>query len=116
MWDLVFSFFFFFKDFIYLLSRERGRDGERERSTNVWLPLACPQLGTRPTTQAHAPTGNRTSDPLNQTSDPLVSRLALSPLSHSARVDLVFSFAALSTAVGAEVLREHGCTHRIGRV
>ena len=39
------------------------------------LSLARPLLRTWPATQAHALTGN-------QTSDPLVHRLALSPLSH----------------------------------
>ena len=35
--------FFFFKDFIYLsLDRGEGRAIERERNTNVWLPLAHP--------------------------------------------------------------------------
>ena len=42
------------------------------------LPLTCSQPGTRPTTQACALTGNRTSDPL-------VCRPALSPLSHSSQ-------------------------------
>ena len=42
------SLFFFFKDFIYLFLG-------RERNTNVWLLLTCPQLGTWPTTQACAP-------------------------------------------------------------
>ena len=37
---------------------ERGREGERERNINVWLPLAYPVLGTWPTTQACALTGN----------------------------------------------------------
>ena len=49
----------FFKDFIYLFSeREEGREKERERNINVWLPLAHPQLGTWPTTQVCALTGN----------------------------------------------------------
>ena len=41
------TFFYFFKDFIYLFP-ERGKGGEkeRERNINVWLPLAHPQLGT----------------------------------------------------------------------
>ena len=59
--------------------RERGREEkEREISINVWLPLMCPQLGTWPTAQACALTGN-------QTSDPLVCRLALNPLSHTSQ-------------------------------
>ena len=50
----------FLKDFIYLfIFREReGREKERERNINVWLPLTCSKLGTWPTTQACAPTGN----------------------------------------------------------
>ena len=55
--------FFFLKDFIYLfLEREEGREKERERNVNVWLPLTWPPLGTWPATQACALTGNRTGD------------------------------------------------------
>ena len=49
---------------------------ERQRNINVWLPLTRPLLGTWPATQACAPTGNGTSDPL-------VGKLALNPLSHT---------------------------------
>ena len=63
------SFSFFFKDFICFIFRQRGREGEREeRNINVWLPLASPLLGTRPTSQACALTGNQTSNPLSYTS------------------------------------------------
>ena len=55
-----------------------GREKERERNTNVWLPLACPQLGNWPATQACVLTGN-------QTTDPLVCRPALNPLSHTSQ-------------------------------
>ena len=41
---------------------------------NEWLLLTHPLLGTWPVTQARAPTGNRTGDPL-------VLRLVLNPLS-----------------------------------
>ena len=54
----------------------------RERNINVWLPLMHPKLGTWPATQAHALTGNRTSDPL-------VHRPALNPLSHTSQESLV---------------------------
>ena len=47
------------------------------------VPLACPKLGTWPTTQAYALTGNRTSDPL-------VRRLALNPLTTPARAYYLF--------------------------
>ena len=53
-------------------------EGERERNINVWLPLVCPPLGTWSATQACAPTGN-------QTCDPLVHRLALNPLSYASQ-------------------------------
>ena len=63
----------FLKDFIYL---ERGEGGEKEMERNicVCLPLVHPQLGTWPTTQACALSGNRTGNPL-------VHWPALSPLS-----------------------------------
>ena len=67
---------YIFKDLIYLfLKRGEGKEKERERNINVWLPLTCPLLGTWPETQACALTGN-------QTSNPLVLRLALSPEPH----------------------------------
>ena len=56
--------------------REKGREGERERNTSVWLPLMCPLLRTWPTTEACALTVNRTSDPL-------IHRAVLSPLSYT---------------------------------
>ena len=53
----------FLKDFIYLfLEKGKRREKERERNIDVWLPLARPQLGTWPATQACALTGNQTSD------------------------------------------------------
>ena len=58
------------------LDREEGRDKERVRNINVWLPSVSPQLGTWLTTQTCALTGNRTRDPL-------VHRPALNPLSHT---------------------------------
>ena len=49
----------FKKDFIYLfLGRGEGKEKERERNINVWLPLMHPLLGTWPTNQACALTGN----------------------------------------------------------
>ena len=71
--------FLFFKDYIYLfLEKGEGREKERERD-NVQLPLECPQLArTWPTTQACALLGNRTSDPL-------VLRTVLKPLSHTSQ-------------------------------
>ena len=49
----------------------------------MWLPLVHPLLGTWPTTQACALTGN-------QTGEPLVCRLALNPLSHTSQGEFFF--------------------------
>ena len=45
-------------DFIYLLKREEGKEKEKGRNINVWLPLTCSLLGTWPATQACALTRN----------------------------------------------------------
>ena len=50
--------------FYLFLERGVGREKDRERNINVWLPLARPLLGMWPVTQACALTGNRTGDPL----------------------------------------------------
>ena len=65
-WSLI--LYSLFKDFIYLfLERGEGRNIEWERNINVWLPLTRPSVGTRPTTQACALTGNQTGEPLVHT-------------------------------------------------
>ena len=56
---------------------------ERERNINVWLPLERPPLGTWPTTQACALTGN-------QTSDLLVYRPALNPLTYTSQGSKIY--------------------------
>ena len=66
----------FFLTFYLFIFIERGREGERERNINAWLPLLHHLLGTWPATQACALTGNWTSNSL-------VDRLALNPLSHN---------------------------------
>ena len=58
-----------------------------ERNINAWLPLMHPQLGTWPATEACALTRN-------QTSDPLVHRPALSPLSHTSQGSFRFFLSA----------------------
>ena len=63
---------------LFFLFLERGERRERERNSNVWLPLMCPLLGTWPTPQACALTGFRTRDPL-------VYRPALNPLRHTSQ-------------------------------
>ena len=53
------------KYFVYLfLERREGKEKERERNINVWLPLMGTRLGTWPATQSCALTSNRTCDPL----------------------------------------------------
>ena len=67
----------FLKDFIFL---QRDRKGGRKRRKHPCVVASCkPQLGTQPATQACALTGN-------QTSNPLICRLVLNPLSHTNRV------------------------------
>ena len=79
--ELFIFIFYFFKRFYYLfLERGEGREKDRERNINVWLPLACPLLGTWPATQVCALTGNRTGNPL-------VVRPALNPLSHPSQCE-----------------------------
>ena len=70
--------FVFFLRFYLFFNKGEGREKERERTINVWLPLVHLQLGTWPTTQACALTGN-------QTGDLLVCRLVLNPLSHTSQ-------------------------------
>ena len=73
-----FNFFYLFKKyFIYLfLVRVEGKEEERERNIDVWLPPVCPLLGTWLTSEACALTGSWASDPL-------VHRPVLNPLSHT---------------------------------
>ena len=66
-----------FKRFYLFIFRERGREGERGEK-HMWLPLMRPQLGIWPATQACALTGNKTSDPV-------VSRPMLNPLSYTSQ-------------------------------
>ena len=69
-----------FKLFYLFIFREReGKEREREKNINVWLPLMCSPMGTWLTTQAYSLTGN-------QTSDPLLYRPMLNPLSYTSRV------------------------------
>ena len=75
--SIVFFFSFFISIYLFL---ERGEEKEKERKRNihVWLPPMHPPLGTQPTTQACAPTGNWTSNPLG-------CRPELNPLSHTSQ-------------------------------
>ena len=63
---------------ILFIVRQSGKEGERERNINVWLPFTHLLLGTWPAAQARALTGS-------QTIDPLVHRPALNLLSHTSQ-------------------------------
>ena len=71
------------KNILLILERGEGREKERQININMCLSPAHPLLGTWPATQACALPGN-------QTSDPLVCRLALNPLSHTSQVSFMF--------------------------
>ena len=73
-----FQNYIFLKIIIIYFQRGGGRAKEKGRNINVWLPLMHPLLRTWLETQACALTGNGTSNPL-------VGRLALNPLSHTSQ-------------------------------
>ena len=79
LWQCVFMFVCFFLKRFYLFTLEKGgkREKERKRNMDVWLPLTAPtrDLACNP---ACARIGNRTSDPL-------VHRPALNPVSHTSQ-------------------------------
>ena len=60
-----------------------------ERNIIVWLPLTRPLVGTWPTTQACALTGN-------QTGNTLIHRPVLNPLSHTSQGHFIFLFFSLN--------------------
>ena len=71
--------FFFLRFYLFIsLEEGEGREKEREKNINVWLPLVLPQMRTWPTTQGCALTRN-------QTSNPLVHRLKPNPLSYTSQ-------------------------------
>ena len=70
---------FSFLSKILFIFRERGREGEGERERHQCVvAFRAPPTGDLPATQACVLTGN-------QTGNPLVHRLALSPLSHNSQ-------------------------------
>ena len=74
----------FFK-ILFIYFRQRGREGEREGEKHQCVVASCaPPTGdlTWPATQACALTGNWTSDPL-------VHRPALNPLSHTSQSSVI---------------------------
>ena len=90
---LLFKGTLFIEMILFIIFRERGKEEDRVRNINVWLPLACPLLGTWPTTQACALTGNPTGDPL-------VHRPALNLLSHTLQ--------GKDTLFNIELIHSHG--------
>ena len=78
------DYLLFKKRFYLFIFRGEGREKEREGNINVWLPLVHPPLGTWPSTQVCALTGNLTCNLL-------VHRLVLNPLSHTSQ-GYFFSF------------------------
>ena len=70
--------FFFYRFYLFILDTGELREEKKEQNINVWLRLTSPLLGTWPTIHACALSGNHTSDPL-------VHRPALNPLSHASQ-------------------------------
>ena len=69
--------------FILFLNEREGKEKERERNINVWLPHVYSILGTLLTTQARALTGN-------QSSYPLFCSPVLNPLRHTSQGWVVY--------------------------
>ena len=74
-------------------------EAERGRTINVWLPLVHTLLGTWSATQESALSGNRTSDPL-------VCRPVLNPLSHTSQGPLINEF-VLHNEVSGDLLHNN---------
>ena len=68
--------------FIYFLERGEGREKERERIINVWLPLSHPLLGNQARNPGLCPDWES-----NQ--QHFVSQPALNPLSHPSQSSLL---------------------------
>ena len=81
---LLVHFFFFLRFYLFIFREGERKEKERERNINVWLPLMCPLLRTWPTTQPCVLTGNWTSNSL-------VLRSALNPLSYMSQGCLCIS-------------------------
>ena len=76
------SFYFLFYIYYLFIFRERGREGGREREKHQCVVASHhPQLRTWPATQACALTGNRTSNSL-------VHKPALNPLSSQGSIPI----------------------------
>ena len=69
---------FFLRFYLFILEREEGKEKERERNINVWLPSTCPLTGDLACNPGMCPDWESIGDPL-------IPRPALSPLSHSSQ-------------------------------
>ena len=92
----IFKYFLKYILFIYFQregkgGRKRGRDTSMCKRNISWLPLALPQPGNWPATQAFIPTGN-------QTGDPLVHRLTLNLLSHTRQSFMIYFYVYFTLA------------------
>ena len=98
----LFMFHFIFLKKILFIFREKGREGERERNSSVWLPFVCPLLGTWSSTQACALTGNRTGNIS-------AHRLAPKSLSHTSQgsFHLLQTSLPVSTAVHSHLFNDN---------
>ena len=94
LWTALISFKLFLKKMLFIFQRENKEGRKRGRETlmcernNNRLPRACPQLGIWPKTQACALIEN-------QTSNLLVHRLVINPLSHTSHGLVISSFAQM---------------------
>ena len=91
--------FSFLKDFIYF-ERGEGRKKERERNIDVCLALMRPLPGTG-LQPRHVPWRNWTSDPL-------IHRPALNPLSHTSRGSFRFLLAKACHIIGSPQMQGVG--------
>ena len=99
--SLLFYFYYLFR-YLCIFRVGDGKEKEWVRNIKVWLPLAYPLLGAWPATQACALAGNRTSNPL-------VCRLALNPVSHTSQ-----GWMSFKSIFGGEAMPCLGCKGGVG--
>ena len=96
---LIITFLFFLKIlFIYFFREGEGKEKERERNINVWLPLRFP-TGDLAHNPARALTGNLTSDPL-------VHKPTLNPLSYTSQGQIHWYFLRYSLTYLVQIVSQ----------